>query len=242
MPQTVTKATRSASPILLVLAVLCFLLPFVGVSCNSAGLQGLAGSLPGGTSGSGQSACLSAISNTDLYSYSGVNLATGSAPSTANIPSSCSSTTGGKTSSNDSPTIGVQPLLIVALVLIVVGILATVLRSPMRYAVALAASLIAAIVVIANNSVVHNTVSDKITALVNTSGGSSDINLQGLGGVGSFFNIHAAIGFTLILIALFLAVAVNALGWAVGSGLRIAPAGSGAAPPPEPPPPPYASG
>jgi hypothetical protein len=245
MPETVTKATRGASPILLVLAALCFLLPFVGVSCNSTALQGLAGSLPSGTTGSGQtSSCLSTISNTDLYSYSGLNLATGSAPSTATIPPSCSTTTGGTSSTSETPTVGVQPLLIAALVLIVVGILATVLRSPMRYAVALAAALVAAILVIANNSAAHNAVSDRITALVNKSSGSTNVNLQGLGGVGSFFNIHAAIGFTLILIALFLTIVVNAVGLMAGSGLRLAHARSGPAPPtdggqdwrPEPPP------
>jgi hypothetical protein len=259
MPPTVTKATRGVSPILLVLAALCFLLPFVGVSCNSSALQGLAGSLPSGSGGQTAS-CLSTISNTDLYSYSGLNLATGSAPSSATIPPSCSTTTGGTSSASESPTVGVQPLLVVVLVLIVVGILATLLRSPMRYTVALAAALVAAILVIANNSVVHGAVSDKITALANKSGGSSDLSLQGLGGVGSFFNIHAAIGFTLILIALFAAVVVNAAGWVAGSSLRLTPAappagappgwrldpppGASGAPPPappgEPPPPPSA--
>ena len=251
MPDTVQKASRGASPVLLVLAALCFLLPFVGVSCNSSGLQGLAGALPGGSSGSAQSsACLAAISNTDLYTYSGLNLATGSAPSTAALPQSCSTTTGGTQSSSETPTVGVQPLLILVLVLIVLGIAATILRSPLRYATALAAALAAAILVIVNNSVVHNAVSNKITDLANRSSGSSNLGLQGVGGVGSFFNIHAAIGFTLILIALLLAVVVNASGLIAVSGLRmahappatVAPSAAAAQPWQPPPQPPEPSG
>jgi hypothetical protein len=245
MPDTVTKATRGASPVLLVLAALCFLLPFVGVSCNSSELQGLAGALPGGTgSGAQSSACLAAIANTDLYSYSGLNLATGSAPSTATVPPSCSTTVGGTSTSTGTPTVGVQPLLTVVLVLIIVGTLATILRSPMRYAVALGATFVAAILVIANNTVAHNAVRDKITELANQSSGSPNLGLQNIGGAGGLFNIHAAIGFILILVALFLAVAVNLAGLLVGSGLRVGHVPTGDSPPragtqawpPEPPP------
>jgi hypothetical protein len=255
MPPSADKAARGASPVLLVLAALCFLLPFVGVSCNGSALQGLASSLPGASDGAQASACLSTISNTDLYTYSGLNLATGSAPSTVTIPSSCSSTTGGSSTSSDTPTVGVQPLLVLALVLIVVGIVATVLRPRLRYVVGAASALVAAILVIAGNSAVHGAVSDRISALASRSGDTSGLSLQGLGGVGSFFNIHAAIGFTLILVALFLALAANAVGLVAASGLhmsRASPAGrvpptaeppwrpdtepSGERPPPPPPP------
>ncbi|MBJ7594608.1 MAG: hypothetical protein JF886_07040 [Candidatus Dormibacteraeota bacterium] len=151
-----------------------------------------------------------------------MNLATGSTPSTATLPQSCSTTAAGTQNSSDTPTVGVQPLLILVLVLIVLGIAATVLRSPLRYATALAAALAAAILVVVSNSTAHNAVSEKITELANRSSGSSSLGLQGVGGVGSFFNIHAAIGFTLILIALLLAVVVNAAGLIAGSGLRMA--------------------
>jgi hypothetical protein len=244
MPATVQRASRGASPIVLVLAALCFLLPFVGVSCNSSALQGVAGSVPGGSIGGPEtSACLSAISNSDLYTYSGLNLVTGSAPSTAGIPPSCSTTAGDSSTAGETPTVGVQPLLVVVLVLILVGIIAALLRSPLRYAVALGAALGAAILVIANNSVVHDAVRDRISALANKSSGSPNLGLQALGGVGGFFNIHAAIGFTLVLLALFLAVAVNLAALLVGPVLRIAHAPPAAGPPPEPPPwPPPPSG
>ncbi len=239
MPTSVERASRGASPIVLVLAALCFLLPFVGVSCDSSAIQGVAGSVPlGAAGGAATSACLSAISNTDLYSYSGLNLTTGSAPSTAGIPPSCSTTAGGSATASETPTVGVQPLLVVVLVLILVGIAATLARSPLRYAVGLGAALGAAILVIANNSVVHDAIRDRISALANMSSGSPNLGLAEVGGVGGFFNIHAAIGFTLVLVALFLAVAVNLAALLAGPVIRIVHAPPGAAPPPGPPPPP----
>jgi hypothetical protein len=235
MPDTLQKASRSVSPVLLALAALCFLLPFIGVSCSSSSLQAL-GSLPGGSNQDAQTSnCLSAISNTDLYSYSGLNLATGSAPSTASIPASCSTAAGGNTKASQAPTVGVQPLLVVVLVLIIVGIAATALRAPLRAGVAGAAALVAAILVIASNATSHDAIRDRISALANQSSGSSNLGLQAAGGVGGFFNIHAAIGFTLILLALFLAVAVNVVGLIAGSGLRLTPAADRGAPPADPP-------
>ena len=66
MPGTVETSSRRASPVLLVLAALCFLLPFIGVSCASSSQSGL-GPFPGGAPGAAQvSSCLSALVNTDL--------------------------------------------------------------------------------------------------------------------------------------------------------------------------------
>jgi hypothetical protein len=235
MPGTVQKASRSVSPILLVLAALCFLLPFIGVSCSGSPAQAL-GSLPGVPNPDAQtSSCLSAISNTDLYTYSGLNLATGSAPSTASIPPSCSSAAGGNTAASQTPTVGVQPLLVVVLVLIIVGIVATALRTQLRAVVAGGAALVAAILVIADNAAAHDAIRDRINALANQSSGSPNLGLQALGGVGGFFNVHAAIGFTLILVALFAAVGVNAVGLIAGSGLRLTPTAGGGPPPADPP-------
>jgi hypothetical protein len=247
MPDSATtsaaRATRGLSPVLLVLAALCFLLPFVGVSCNASALDGLVNSVPAANA-SQANECLTAVSHTDLYSYSGVNLVTGSAPSSATVPAACSSATGSNSTSSESPTVRAQPLLIVVLVLIVLGIAATALRSPRRYMVAAAAALLAAVLVVVNNSVVHSAVSDRITALANKSGGSSSFSPSG--GVGSFFDIHPSIGFALILVALFLAAAVNVFGLLTGTGLRLARAPAGAAPPPgqewRPDPPPGSAG
>ena len=207
----VTKATRGASPILLVLAALCFLLPFVGVSCNTAAAQGALGpaiSQFGGSSGQSAQAnqCLQALTNRDLASYSGINLAFGSNPSTpSNLPG-CDSGTSSPTSSPDQGKIGVQPLVLLALILIIVGLLATVLRAPLRSLVAGGAALLAGILILIENSTVHTTILNKLSS----SGGSNSLSQLGAGSVSAFFDVHAALGFTLVLLALLLAIIVNA--------------------------------
>ncbi|MBJ7609924.1 MAG: hypothetical protein JF887_10925 [Candidatus Dormibacteraeota bacterium] len=244
----VKRLTRGASPILLLLAALCFLLPFVGVSCNTAAAGAAIGSVGsiGGSSGSNNAgasaACLQALNGRDLFAYSGVNLITGSNPSVdTNIPGcpSSSSPSSGAADSQPPPQgIGVQPLLVIALVLIAVGIVATVLRAPLRAIVAGAAALLALVMVLANNSAVHGT----IVAKLNASGGGALSSTGFSGALDSFINIHPAIGFTLILLALVMAIVVNGAALLLGSGLRLTGAVAGAAPtspgmaPPAPPP------
>lgn len=245
------KATRRISPLLLVAAALSFLLPLVGVSCNTAAAQGALGPAVQSLGGGGAQAteatqCLQALSNRDLATYTGTTLAFGGNPSVpGNIPG-CPSNSGSPATSTDNGSIGVQPMVLIALILILIGVLATLLRAPLRNLVAGGAALVAAVLVIVNNSSVHTAIIDRLSA----SGGSSSLSQLGIsGGVGAFFDIHAAIGFTLILVALFAALLVNAAG--AMAGLRLtsvpppgsAPAGdftwpSGApqAPPPEVPP------
>ena len=223
----VTKATRGASPILLVLAALCFLLPFVGVSCNTAAAQGALGpalTQLGGSSGQSAQAtqCLQALTNRDLASYSGVNLAFGGNPSTpSNLPGCDSGTS--SSSSPDQGNIGVQPLVLLAFILVIVGLLATVLRAPLRYLVAGGAALLAAVLVLVDNSTVHTTIINKLSS----SGGSNSLSQLGVGSVSAFFDVHASIGFTLVLVALVLAILVNA----AGAATVMRPT-AGAAPPP----------
>ena len=209
----VTKATRGASPILLVLAALCFLLPFVGVSCNTSAAQGALGpalTQLGGSSGQSAQAnqCLQALTNRDLASYSGLNLAFGGNPSTpSNLPG-CDSGTGSSGSSPDQGSIGVQPLVLLAFILIIVGLLATPLRAPMRHLVAGGAALLAAVLILVDNSTVHTPIINKLSS----SGGSNSLSQLGAGSVSAFFDVHAALGFTLVLVALVLAILVNAAG------------------------------
>ena len=244
------KVTRGASPILLVLAALCFLLPFVGVSCNTAAAQGALGpaiqSL-GGSSGQSDQAtkCLQALSNRDLATYSGANLAFGGSPSTpSNLPG-CDAGSSTPTSSPDSGNIGVQPLVLMALILIVVGVLATPLRTPLRNLVAGGAALLAAVLVLVNNSTVHTPIFNKLSS----SSGSNSLAQFGGGSLETFFSVHASIGFTLVLIALLLALLVNAAGAATAMGLKLSSASPAApgeppggwaptVPPPGAPPPP----
>jgi hypothetical protein len=244
MPTTAEKTTRGVSPILLVLAGLCFLLPFVGVSCNTAAggaALGSALSQAGGSGNSGNSAaltsCLQALNGRDLVTYSGVDLLTGGTPSTAtSIPgcdtgSASASSSASSTVSKDAG-IGVQPLMVVALVLILLGVVATALRRPLRAWIAGGAALVAAGLIVINNASVHTPILNKLTS----SGGGSSISSLGLtGGLGldSFFSIHAAIGFILVLVALVLALAANVVDLAQGSRLRLTTAGPDwRAPPP----------
>jgi hypothetical protein len=244
MPTTAQRSVRGVSPILLVLAALCFLLPFVGVSCNtSAGGAALGSALSqaGGAGNSGNAAavtsCLQGLSGRDLVTYSGVNLLTGSTPAaTTSIPgcdtgSASASSSASSTVSKDAG-IGVQPLMVVALLLILVGIIAGLLRAPARAVIAGSAALVAAVLIVINNSTVHTPILNKLTS----SGGGASISSLGLtGGLGleSFFSIHAAIGFILILVALFLALAANAVDLTLGSRLRLTTAGPDwRAPPP----------
>jgi hypothetical protein len=246
MPREIDKATRGASPILLVLAALCFLLPFIGVSCNTSAASAALGSL-GSIGGSGNNsgaavsaACLNALNGHDFYNYSGLNLATGSEPTAqVNVPG-CPATSSSAPSSPlaVSPSaqapplgIGVQPLLLVALVLIVAGILGGAVRGTAGRVAAGGAALLAAILVVVDNSTAHSAIVSKLN-----SSGAANGSLQsaGLGGaVDTFFNIHAALGFTLVLIALGLTLLANAVALLVErSGLRSAAWPRGGAPPP----------
>lgn len=235
----VRKVTRGASPILLVLAALCFLLPFVGVSCNTAAAQGALGpaiqSLGGSSSQSDQATqCLQALSNRDLATYSGTNLAFGGTPSTpSNLPG-CNSGGTSPSSSADQANIGAQPLVLVAFILIIVGLLATLLRAPLGYLVTGGAALLAAVLLLVNNSTVHTPILNKLSS----SSGSNSLAQFGGGSLETFFSVHASIGLWLVLIALLLALLVNGAGAAAAMGLRVS--GGPAAPPdasPDAPPP-----
>ncbi len=207
MPRDIGKATRGASPILLVLAALCFLLPFVGVSCNTSAASAALGSL-GSIGGSGSSsgaavsaACLQALNGHDFYNYSGLNMVTGSEPTAqVDIP-------GCPTTSSSTPTsplavspsaqapplgIGVQPVMVVVLVLIVIGILGGALRGRAGRFAAGGAALLAAVLVVVNNSTAHAAIVNKLDS---SSAANGSLQSAGLGGaIDAFFNIHAALG------------------------------------------------
>jgi hypothetical protein len=247
MPSRVDKATRGASPILLVLAALCFLLPFVGVSCNTAAGSAALGSL-GSVGASGNSgaaaasaACLQALSGRDLYTYTGLNMVTGSDPTLqTNIPG-CPTTSSSNSNSPlaispSAPTptlgIGVQALMVLVLLLIIVGVVGGVVRGRAGRCVAAAAALLAMALVLINNATAHSAIVNKLTS---SAGGTGALSASGLSGTfDSFFNIHAALGFTLILIALGLGALANLVAVLVGSGLRLTTLGpqTGAPPPP----------
>jgi hypothetical protein len=228
MPDNVMKASRGASPILLVLAALCFLLPFVGVSCNTAAGGAALGSALSAAGGSGSAAaantCLQSLNGKDLATYSGVNLLTGGNPATStNIPGCDTGSTAAASTSEGG--IGVQPLVLIAFLLILVGIAAAVLKPRLRSLVSGGAALVAGVLLIVDNATVHTQIVSKLTQ------GSGDSSLSSLGISGAadqFFDIHAALGFFLVLVALILAFLVNAAAAAMGSGLRLSTAGGAA--------------
>ena len=244
MSANAERAARGASPIVLLLAALCFLLPFVGVSCNtSAGSAALGGALsqagPAGLAGNSATVtqCVQALVGRDLATYSGINMLTGSDPSTITTLPGCTganSTAGSSAAASSGAAIGVQPLIVAAAVLILVGILATALPARVRPATAGAAALVAAVLIAVNNAGVHTPILSRLSA-----GGGSNLSSLGIsGGLDTFFNIHPGIGFTLVLLTLVLAVAVNAAALVMGSGLRVTrlPVSPGEPPPPPPPP------
>jgi hypothetical protein len=253
----VQKATRGTSPVILILAALCFLLPFVGVSCNTGAAQSQLGPAlrslggAGGSQAAQATQCIQGLANRDLATYSGFSLAFGGNPNTdtSNIPGCDTGGTSTPSPGGDQGNIGVQPLMLIAFILVVAGGLASILPAAVRSLAAGGAALVAAVLLIINDGTVSTPIINKLTA---SSGGSlSQIGISG--GLGGFFNIHAAIGFWLALVALVVAVVVNGaaillargvlptttpsggppggLGWAVPGG-----AGAGPAPPPPPPP------
>jgi hypothetical protein len=244
MRNNVDRTARRASPILLVLAVLCFLLPFIGVSCNTSAGSAVLGSLGASadtSNAAASAACLKALNGHDLYVYNGLNLVTGSDPTVqTDIPGCPTTSSSNSTSplaispSAQPPTlgIGVQVVMVLVLLLIVVAIIGGAVRGRAGRALAGGAALLAIVLVLVNNSTAHSAIVDKLNSSASGGAGGS-LPSAALGGtIDSFFTVHAALGFTLILVALGLAVVANLV--AVFADLRLTAAGSpGGVPPSE---------
>ena len=139
-------APRLVSPLLFILAGLCFLLPFAGVSCNTTAVKPEIASLSelgGATSAAEQraeNACLDGLNGFDLWTYTGLNLAAGSDPKVAaSEPAACnnlSAAAGGTVSTTPSRAsdvnVGVQPLILVAVAAMVLGLLLSLFRYAIR--------------------------------------------------------------------------------------------------------------
>jgi hypothetical protein len=201
------RSVRGISPSLLVIAALCFLLPFVGVSCNAGATRAALGnalSQIGGAAGPAVIQCEQSLSSDDLVSVTGVDLLTGSSPSVlSNLPG-CQTTF--PSQSGLIPGFGVHALLMIALILILAGILAVLLRARWRSPVAGGAALIAAALIVINNLSVQSSILDSIqqasAALPPAAESTPDM--------GSVLNVHAAVGFWLAVGALILTIGVNA--------------------------------
>jgi hypothetical protein len=228
-------APRIVSPVLLVLAGLCFLLPFAGVSCNTSSTKAELGSISsfshafGGPSSvslpAGLAGCLSSLDNYNIATYTGLDLAAGSAPSAAGAaPSGCSMLTTEEGSSSSIPSstdanqigLGAQPLLLVALAAMLLGLLVSLARFALRgFAVAVIAA-VAIILLVVENGQVSTQVLDKIShSVLNSVSGS--LPTAGTLGVSNLlqvditnsFTVTVGVGFILAIVALAVVVLYN---------------------------------
>lgn len=235
---------RVVSPIFFILAGLCFLLPFAGVSCNTAALRSEASigqELGGSASSSSQAlnACLDGLSNVNLVTYSGVNLVAGSSPTVVTaVPPSCSAfsqANGGSVSTSpgagSQANLGIQWLLLIALAAMLAGLLLSLGRFALR-GLAVAACAAGAIILLVVN---QGQVSSEFLEKIDQGSGSAAL-------LNGYFNVTMGIGAILAIVALAIAVLYNLaaeLAPLVAAGSRAAPVAAPATaygvPPPAPP-------
>jgi hypothetical protein len=208
------------SPLFLLLAGLCVLLPFASVSCNVSADQGLISSETsiGGTSSSGLSAaeqpCLQSLSNWNWATYTGVNLLVGSTPNVdLQTPSGCGYLS--QEARTESPTtfddgvmnLGVQPAMWLLLALILAGLFFSLTRRVAGVAIVCAAAAIAVLGQWAMES----------GAILSRMGGPN---------ASEEFSVHLGIGALLCILALALAAlcAGSTTPWLTGLRQRLTPA------------------
>jgi hypothetical protein len=180
------KAGRGISPVTLVLAGLCFLLPFVTVGCDTPG--GYARAAPGGST-----------------TYTGVDLAFGGQPDVT--PDHVRALPAG-----EDDQLPVQPAAAVVLVLVVAAIgFAVRVSAPRarRSAVAVLAG-VGATALLVNQALVEATVTvrvgDHLTRFVQSGGAVP-------AGKAARDYVQTGQGFGLCLLLLLLVAAANAVGW-----------------------------
>jgi lysylphosphatidylglycerol synthetase-like protein (DUF2156 family) len=238
-------APRLVSPVLLILAGLCFLLPFAGVSCNTSPVRTEVRSLLAGEgsliSDTAVGPCLDGLNGENVATYSGLELATGGSPSvTAPDPAGCVALSAANGGSTTTPLeggrigVGVQPLLLAALVVMLLGLLLGLARFALR-PLAVAATAVAAIVLLAVNQA---QIGSPILARITQSAfGAVTASLPARGSPGmvsylqveisSSFTVTAGLGFILAMVALGLLALYNL----AAELARHAGRGAGSAPP-----------
>jgi hypothetical protein len=180
------RAGRGVSPVTLLLAGLCFLLPFVTVGCDTPGGYGRAA--PGGSA-----------------TYNGVDLVLGGAP---DVPSDHLR----PVPAGESDQLPVQPAAAVVLVLIVAAIGFGVRVAPTRSRRASVAALaaVAATALLVSQALVQATVTvrvgDHLTRFVQSGG------IVPAGKVARDY-VQTGQGFTLCLLLLLLVALGNGIGW-----------------------------
>lgn len=232
---------RLLSPVLFLAAVLMFLLPFAGVSCNTSTAQSTIGSLGQLASPQEQQAmkqCFDDLNNFNFATYTGVNLAFGTAPTVNNDePASCKAlnqASGGTASSATDPNQAktpIQPFALIAFVLAILGIIVGLLHFPLSRL--LTATVAAAALVFLGLQLARQ--KDVINQVVQNSASSQGQQIPGID-FSAFFNVNIGIGAWIAVVLLAVALLVNLASQLVGGAAKpaAAAAGGGMAPPPGP--------
>jgi hypothetical protein len=240
--QVLDRSSKALSPVLFVAAALCFLLPFAGVSCNTTTARGVINSF-GSSSGGAQlaqtNACLDALNSFNLATYTGLNLALGTAPSTASsAPAECRTLTPSTSASaatlppNDAK-IGPQPLVIAGGVAILAGMLLSLLligRQRFRALLVMSAAGVAAALLIVAQLLTPKQITDKLTASATTATAvPAGLNIN----FSDYFHVNWAIGAFIVIALLAAALLVNLAAVITGTGAA-ATAPEATRPPPSP--------
>ncbi|MGI8846922.1 MAG: hypothetical protein ACR2GX_01445 [Candidatus Dormibacteria bacterium] len=210
-------AARLVSPLFFVLAIVLFVLPFVGVSCNTDAAKPLLSAAgPDGPSAQ----CLDSVKALNLETYSGLNLAIGSAPAintgaTTTAPAGCPPSSSNSSNSNnglgqlaaDKLKLSPQPLILVGLAVILVGLVVGALRIAFRGFIAAACAVVAAVLVFVGEQSAGTAAINALATQAQSNGSSGGLP-PGVT-VQSFFLANPGIGLWLVIAALALAALFN---------------------------------
>ncbi|MBV8444652.1 MAG: hypothetical protein JOZ92_01915 [Candidatus Dormibacteraeota bacterium] len=204
-------ASRRVSPLFFVLALVCFFFTFAGVSCNTArakqavsSLSGLGGGGTTAASVQNLNRCLDALSGANLVTYSGFDFAFGRAPSElSDIPSICQSGAVSPSASSSAPsqaTIGTQPLDLLALIAVGLGVIVGAaflfvqIRARLRLTIAALLSVIGFGLLIFAQVHVHAAIANTLNSAAAGSGAPFSVS--------DYFVINDGIAWILALVAL----------------------------------------
>ncbi|MFN2569375.1 MAG: hypothetical protein ABR564_07215 [Candidatus Dormibacteria bacterium] len=237
------SAARRVSPVLYLVAALCFLLPFATVSCNTERAKPLVDAAVQSASGGAVpdtkqlNACLDALSGRTFASYSGLNLVAGSDPSVSSARvDACPGNQGTGTPSGGDENIGPQSLDGAALAVIILALLFGMVSFRRRGLVVAILSGVAIVLVSLNQNRLQTLVSDRATASIQARAGSGNPLASAFGNISEFFRVSPAPGFWLVVAILGVAALYNSAATIIGDPrpARMSPPGSAPGGLPEP--------
>jgi hypothetical protein len=233
------RASRLLSPAGFILALVCCVFTFAGVSCNTAtakqAVSGFAGSAAGATSAqvTAVDQCLDELGATNLVSYSGISLMIGGSPSRlTQLPAGCRQSGSGSNQSLSPAEVAVpaQPLGIGALAAMGAGVLLGAvllllrLRARVRLTLALLLGALAFLLLLFNQLHAHAVISRTLDAAAAGRGAPFSIV--------EFFTVNDGIAWFLALAALAAGVLYNGVAILALAGVITEPAADTAGAPP----------